>query len=284
MCELKLLVSAPLAAAVIGKGGLTVRRLKSESGATSIHVSHNVAGVVDRTVGLTGEEDAICKAYTLVAEVLRAEAGRIGDITALNTLRILVPDAESLAGPSALRRLQTTSGAQIGESAAKSSGSAAERAAKERLVTCTGSTDQTERAAHLMARAIASRSHQRHKGFLSQWAFETNYNDHFETPAAAYAHILPLLHAIACQRDHQRASHKRKRADSALDTDAVEGAASAGDASVGASLLRQLTVYDPYYCQGRVRDALVALGMEGDRVLNSNRDFCECWGLDPRAR
>lgn len=259
--DLKLLAAAPLAAAVIGKGGHTVRRLKVESGVTSIHLSHNERGVVDRVIGLTGEQDAICKAYTLVAAVLRAEAGLAAGAT--ETVRLLVPDAESLLGPKALRRLQTSSGATIECATATAVGvGGAKDGAKERIVTCCGSAEQTERAAHGMATAIASRQHQRHKGFLSQWAFATNYNDHFETPHEAYVHIRPLLAAIALRRAQPTVhGQKRKRGD---DSPSAERSSAA---------LEQLIVYDPYYCQGAVCDALAALGLQRSNVLNANRDF-----------
>ena len=75
------------------------------------------------------------------------------------------------------------------------------------------------------------------------WPFETNYNDHFETPQEAYADVLPLLAACAKQ------AH--------------------GD---GAGL-ETLRVYDPYYCQGAMQRALAALGCARDKLINENRDF-----------
>ena len=261
--DLKLLAAAPLAAAVIGRGGHTVRRLKIESGVTTIHLSHNEPGVIDRTVCLTGEPDAVCKAYTLVAAVLRAEAGLNAGAT--ETIRLVVPDAESLLGPKALRKLQTTSGATIECAAPAAGASRGQDGSKERVLTCTGSAEQTERAAHAMAAAIAARGHLRHKSFLSQWEFATNYNDHFETPLDAYAHIQPLLAAVASRR-YPPGGRKRRRGD------AGDAGASSGQASVAAAL-EQLVVYDPYYCKGKVRDDLGALGLSRDRVINENRDF-----------
>ena len=253
--DLKLLAAAPLAAAIIGRGGHTVRRLKIESGVTTIHLSHNELGVVDRTVCLTGEQDAICKAYTLVAEVLRTEAGLTAG--AIEIVRLVVPDAESLLGPSALQRLHKASGATI-ECAAAAAG--ASEGSKERVVTCTGSAEQTELAAQAMAKSIASRQHQRHKGFLSKWEFATNYNDHFETPFDAYSHIKPLLAAIALRR-HPPSGQKRKRGDDCTTAD------------IATASLEDLVVYDPYYCQGKVCTDLAALGLAKERVINENRDF-----------
>lgn len=35
----------------------------------------------------------------------------------------------------------------------------------------------------------------------------------------------------------------------------------------------QLTIYDPYFCQGRVTRLLASLGYEASRVINQMRDF-----------
>lgn len=271
--DLKLLVEAPFAAAIIGKGGHAVRRLRGESGVESIHLSHNAPGVRDRVVCVAGEKEAVCTAYALITALLRTEAGL--SPAAPTRVRLLVPTADSLIGPKALRRLRQASGAEI-EVAPAPPGSGS---AKETLVTCTGTTEQTERsAAHLTERHL-DRQLARHREFLAQWNFSTSYSDHFETPSSAYEHILPLLR-VAAERRRQRERRPRKRkrddaadvADTADAADAADGGASAG-ASGGADALQELTVYDPYFCQGAVRDALAALGLCRDRVLNANRDF-----------
>ena len=56
----------------------------------------------------------------------------------------------------------------------------------------------------------------------SSWAFEVDYNDHFETPKKAYEDLLPFLSAIS---KHCTAAPKN---------------------------LNDLIVYDPYYCKGSV--------------------------------
>ena len=56
----------------------------------------------------------------------------------------------------------------------------------------------------------------------SSWAFEVDYNDHFETPKKAYEDLLPFLSAISKQ------------------------------CTAAPKNLKELIVYDPYYCKGTV--------------------------------
>lgn len=70
------------------------------------------------------------------------------------------------------------------------------------------------------------------------WSFEVDYNDHFETPLAAYADIAPVLDVAAKMLSKERSS---------------------------------LVLYDPYYCQGNMRSHLATLGFTN--VINENRDF-----------
>ena len=72
----------------------------------------------------------------------------------------------------------------------------------------------------------------------SLWNFVVDYNDHFETPKVAYSDITPLLNTVAT------ALHK-----------------SASD----------LTIYDPYWCEGSMVEHLKDLGFPN--VINRNRDF-----------
>lgn len=72
----------------------------------------------------------------------------------------------------------------------------------------------------------------------SEWAFEVDYNDHFETPLRAYEDILAVLDSIC--------------------------------ASTGKTK-EQLVIYDPYYCKGRMVSYLQGLGYA--QVINENRDF-----------
>jgi hypothetical protein len=53
------------------------------------------------------------------------------------------------------------------------------------MVTCAGGPAETQHAVHAILALIAKRQHARHHHFLAQWAFETDYLDHFETPADA---------------------------------------------------------------------------------------------------
>lgn len=249
MAELRLLVESRLAAAIIGRGGLTVRRIKQESGVQQIHLS-SLSAAPHRELTLTGTLQTILSAFELIARVLREELGLSGGV--VETVRFLVPAADSLTGVPAIRRLREASeGAQIRVSDAPNGG-------KEKLLTCCGTSRQTMLAAQATAEAVARRHQARHKGFLSHWEFETCYNDHFETPAQAYADILPLLSCIALKRWAHTAVRKRKRGERASATDAA---------------LSDLVLYDPYYCKGGMRDALVGLGLTSDNCINENRDF-----------
>ena len=70
------------------------------------------------------------------------------------------------------------------------------------------------------------------------WTFDVDYNDHFETPKVAYEDIQPILNAIA------RAKGKN---------------------------IRDLILYDPYFCAGGMVEMLTELGY--DKIINKNRDF-----------
>lgn len=72
-----------------------------------------------------------------------------------------------------------------------------------------------------------------------QWNFEVDYNDHFETPLNAFQDLLPCLRALG--------------------------------ATGGSVALEAMTLYDPYWCQGRMRALVRGLGVRC--VLNENRDF-----------
>ena len=72
-------------------------------------------------------------------------------------------------------------------------------------------------AAPAMAGALAPAMHTDESTLGSEWPFETEFNDHFETPKRAFRDVRPALRAIAKGRD-------------------VEPAA--------------LRIYDPYYCRG----------------------------------
>ncbi len=70
------------------------------------------------------------------------------------------------------------------------------------------------------------------------WNFEVDYNDHFETPKQAYIDLLPWLEAICSQMQKPR---------------------------------NELRIYDPYFCQGKMKQYLNELGLS--YVINENRDF-----------
>ena len=72
----------------------------------------------------------------------------------------------------------------------------------------------------------------------SLWNFAVDYNDHFETPPIAYKDLSPVLEALA--------------------------------KCVGKTTA-ELTVYDPYWCEGSMVSHMRELGYEN--VINRNRDF-----------
>eukprot|EP01039_Chlorochromonas_danica_P008881 gene8881-9796_t len=74
----------------------------------------------------------------------------------------------------------------------------------------------------------------------STWKFEVDYNDHFETPLQAYEDLHPVL-TLLCE------TLGKTPAD--------------------------LTIYDPYYCQGQMVELMKSLGYT--KVINRNRDFYE---------
>ena len=70
------------------------------------------------------------------------------------------------------------------------------------------------------------------------YSFVVDDTDHCETPFAAYRDIVDVLDRVACRIHKKRAS---------------------------------LSIYDPYYCNGGVKQKLKSLGFHN--VTNSNRDF-----------
>lgn len=78
-----------------------------------------------------------------------------------------------------------------------------------------------------------------HEATLAQeWPFETDFNDHFETPKRAYRDIKPVARVIA----------RRCGVDTA-----------------------SLRVYDPYFCRGSMVKHMNELGFQS--VINLKRDF-----------
>ena len=87
----------------------------------------------------------------------------------------------------------------------------------------------------------------------NDFPFESNYNDHFETPLVAYQDILPLLKLIQSHRDlsNSRDNPQKKRKHNKKDS--------------------ALILYDPYYCNGRAKVLLQQIGFEN--VIHEKRDF-----------
>ena len=73
---------------------------------------------------------------------------------------------------------------------------------------------------------------------LRKYPFQADFCDHFETPRCAYEHILPLLDLIC-----KKAKTDRQR----------------------------LQIYDPYFCDGRVKEHLKSFGFMS--VFNECEDF-----------
>lgn len=72
----------------------------------------------------------------------------------------------------------------------------------------------------------------------AKWVFQTDYNDHFETPLIAYEDIIPVLNQLSRE--------------------------------IG-KVNKDLIIYDPYFCLGRMKALLQSLGYEN--VINENEDF-----------
>lgn len=72
----------------------------------------------------------------------------------------------------------------------------------------------------------------------SNWNFDVDYNDHFETPRIAYEDLQPALNALLTHLHVATSS---------------------------------CTIYDPYFCQGQMVAHMQALGFHN--VINMNRDF-----------
>ncbi len=68
--------------------------------------------------------------------------------------------------------------------------------------------------------------------------FVADYNDHFETPLVAYEDLEPILSNLALKLQKKN---------------------------------NDLIIYDPYYCQGRMKELLASIGFTN--VVNNNRDF-----------
>ena len=195
--ELTLLIDGYLAGAIIGKGGSMLKSIKSASGVFTLQLSQE-SSVATRTVSVTGHAAAILEAYRLIAQVLRAEAekARRSGSQPSDAVRLLVPNglgAQLLAKQGAgVRKLRRASDASVELEAHPAT-------PKRKLLSCTGTEAQTAAAVRLVVEMASEREGGRHSTFLSYWPFETNYNDHFETPQAAYADVLPLLAACAKQ-------------------------------------------------------------------------------------
>jgi hypothetical protein len=82
--------------------------------------------------------------------------------------------------------------------------------------------------------------------------FETDENDHCESPLEAYQDIVPLLNAVACRRGGVGKPTSR----------------------------RDLKIYDPYYCNGSVVRHLNHLGFPD--VYNEMEDCYEVWKTPSR--
>lgn len=92
--------------------------------------------------------------------------------------------------------------------------------------------------------------------FDSRWPFETDFGDHFETPDVAYHDVQPCLRTLARRKllkDKNAKDLSKKKKD-----------------KLGCERIR---IYDPYYCDGRMKKTLAELGFM--HVINNNRDFYE---------
>jgi hypothetical protein len=130
------------------------------------------------------------------------------------------------------------------------------------------STDDVAAAAAAPATAKAGAAADR--AFLSEWPFDTDYGDHYETPLRAYHDVRPLLRQVA--RD-AGVSRGKVRVSVGRGVCQLGGACVswAGRVSVGRGVVCQCRLYDPYYCRGAASRHLASLGFE--KLINKKRDF-----------
>jgi hypothetical protein len=93
----------------------------------------------------------------------------------------------------------------------------------------------------------------------SELSFETNYNDHFETPFQAYLDIKPVIDWLMNVRDADNPDIEVK----ALVGSSIEISHESNN--------NKCKIYDPYYCNGRTATLLKQLGY--DNIIHANRDF-----------
>ena len=153
--ELTLLVDGYLAGAIIGKGGSTLRSIKSASGVLTLQLSQE-SSAATRTVSVAGHADAIHEAYRLIAQALHAEVDKVRRAGGRpsDAIRILVPNglgAQLLAKQGAgVRQLRRASGASIEVEAHAAT-------PKRRLLRCVGTEAQTTAAVRHVVELTAER-------------------------------------------------------------------------------------------------------------------------------
>jgi hypothetical protein len=86
----------------------------------------------------------------------------------------------------------------------------------------------------------------------SNFPYETDYNDHFETPLVAYQDVQPIIDWIAAS--------------------ATASSGKSLDESISTGAKNSLTLYDPYYCNGRTL-SLLRDGLGYSQVIHERRDF-----------
>jgi hypothetical protein len=188
-----------LTGAVMGKGGKTLKAIMSSTSAT-VQLSQAMERWEDRakstrTMRIAAVSNvSIVQAYVQLMGVMRTELSRLtGRWYDDDCVRIVIPNG-------AAAMLMDNNGAAI-KQFSESSGSTVEMQKrpnnpKEQLLLVWGSAEQTDSAVESIVEATCAREHGRHQDFLSQWEFDTDYNDHFETPKRAYTDILPMLKVV----------------------------------------------------------------------------------------
>jgi hypothetical protein len=86
--------------------------------------------------------------------------------------------------------------------------------------------------------------------FKAQWPFDTAWNDHFETPLAAYQDVAPVLTALSVRKRRARLGKQKVNVKKSEE---------------------RFRVYDPYYCKGKTKEHIAAVGFP--KVINKRRDF-----------
>jgi hypothetical protein len=100
---------------------------------------------------------------------------------------------------------------------------------------------------------------QKRRAWKGSFPYETDYNDHFETPVVAYQDLTVFLDWLQLQQNQQESTTTTATTPQKKTNPSTSTARS------------DLVLYDPYYCEGRTAEILHTLGYTN--VVHEKRDF-----------